>query len=202
MWRVRTDSTFPSLTAALVVANVAVYVYTSILSGNFFVTDLDVVAKLGQYNRLVLGGWYWQLLTSMFVHVSLVHLLGNMLFLIIFGLRAEDLFTNVEYFLIYLLSGLTGNVLTLLMGVEVISAGASGAIFGLFGACTIYMKKTIGGSIVGALIYAFLILMMASTSPKVNLLAHFGGLIAGLVIGYLIAKNRKFIVVYRHSYYI
>lgn len=192
-------STLPSLTAALVIANAVVYVYTSFLGGNPLVTDLSVVAELGQYNKLVFRGWYWQLFTSMFVHVNLVHLFGNMLFLIIFGLRAEDLFTDVEYFLIYLSSGLTGNLLTLLMGTEVVSAGASGAIFGLFGACTIYMKKTIGGSILGALIYTFMVLTITSTSPRVNLLAHLGGLVAGLAIGYFIARNRKFVVVYRYA---
>jgi len=199
-WYVKTRSAFPSLTAVLVLVNVTAYFYTSILGGNFVVTNLDVLVKIGQYNKLVFEGWYWQLITSMFVHVSLVHLVGNMFFLVIFGLRAEDLFKNLEYFLIYFSSGLAGNLLTLLMGTEVISAGASGAIFGLFGACTIYMRKTIGGSIAGALIYSFLILIIASTSPRVNLLAHFGGLIAGLVIGYLIARNRKFVVVYRYSY--
>ena len=71
-----------------------------------------------------------------------------------------------------------------------LSAGASGAIFGLYGASIIYMRKTFGQSIIGALMYAFLLLML-STGVGVNIIAHFGGLATGLIIGYALAKSRK-----------
>jgi len=135
----------------------------------------------------------------MFVHVDIVHLLGNMLFLLIFGLRAEELFKPVEYILIYLLSGLAGNLLTLLFGPSMVSAGASGAIFGIFGARTIYLRRTFGQSIIGALFYAFFLLMI-SAGQGVNNLAHFGGVVVGLMLGYAIAGARKQKTVYRYSY--
>jgi rhomboid protease GluP len=113
-----------------------------------------------------------------------------MLFLTIFGLRAEELFTTEEYFTAYMLSGLSGSLLTLfLMSPYTLSAGASGAIFGMYGASLIYMRKTFGQSIVGALMYAFLLLML-STGAGVNIVAHFGGLATGLIIGYALAKSR------------
>ncbi|NIU82458.1 MAG: rhomboid family intramembrane serine protease, partial [Candidatus Thorarchaeota archaeon] len=92
------------------------------------------------------------LFTAMFVHVHLFHLLGNMLFLLIFGARGEELFSEKEFFFIYLGGGLSGNLLTLLMGPSTVSAGASGAIFGMFGACVIYLGQTSGQSIIGALV--------------------------------------------------
>jgi rhomboid protease GluP len=178
-------------TTFLVAVNVLVYVYTSVVGGNFIQTEYSVLRQFGQYNVNVLSGAYWQLLTSIFVHVDISHIALNMLFLIIFGLRAEELFTTEEYFSVYMLSGLSGSLLTLfLMSPNTVSAGASGAIFGMYGAGIIYMRKTFGQSIIGALMYAFLLLIL-STGAGVNIIAHFGGLAAGLIIGYALAKSRR-----------
>ncbi len=185
--------TLPKLTPTtlLVTANILVYVYTSFVGGNFIKTSESALYQWGQFNLYVMNGWIWQLLTSIFVHVDIIHLSLNMFFLLIFGFGAEDLFTPEEYFFVYFLSGLSGNLLTLLlMHPLTLSAGASGAIFGIFGACVMYLRKTIGQSIVGALLYSFLLLIMTMGSD-VNIFAHFGGLAAGLVIGYAVAKSRK-----------
>jgi rhomboid protease GluP len=177
-------------TMFLVAVNVLVYIYTSLVGGNFIQTSTSVLLQFGQANIKVLSGDYWQLLTSIFVHVDISHLSLNMLFLIIFGLRAEELFTTEEYFAVYMLSGLSGSLLTLfLMSPNTISAGASGAIFGMYGAGIIYMRKTFGQSVIGALMYGFLLLIL-STGAGVNIIAHFGGLAAGLIIGYALAKSR------------
>jgi len=188
------------LTYVIIAFNLIVYGYTSIMSGNVIVTSRDVILQYGQVNLLVMNGWYWQLFTAIFVHVDIVHLLGNMVFLLIFGLRTEELFSTFEYIAIYLLSGLTGNLLTLLLGPEMISAGASGAIFGLFGACTIYIRRTVGQSIMGALLYSFFLLVISS-GRNVNILAHLGGLVAGLLVGYVLATKRKSRIVYEYSYH-
>jgi len=178
-------------TYIIIALNVIVYVYTSIIGGDFITTSDVAIELYGQVNYLVIHyGWYWQLFTAMFIHVNIIHLLGNMLFLLIFGLRAEELFSLKEYLLIYFLSGLTGNLLTLLFGFDMISAGASGAIFGMFGACTIYFRRAIGQSIMSALLYAFFLLMISS-GPSVNIFAHLGGLVVGLLIGYVLAATRK-----------
>ncbi len=178
-------------TVFLVLVNVGVYIFTSVIGGDFIQTSDSVLLELGQFNRSVLNGAYWQLLTSIFVHVDIIHLALNTLFLIIFGLRSEELFTTEEYFFVYMLSGLAGSLLTLfLMSPLTLSAGASGAIFGMYGASIIYMRKTFGQSIAGALIYSFLLLMLTA-GAGVNIVAHFGGLAAGLIIGYALAKSRR-----------
>ena len=182
---------FMSPTIILVAANVLVYICTSLVGGSFIETDYEVMRTFGQYNLNVFEGQYWQLISSMFVHADIIHLGLNMLFLLIFGLRAEELFTTEEYFFVYMLSGIAGNIMTLfLMSPYTVSIGASGAIFGMYGAGLIYMRKTFGQSIVGALMYAFLLLML-STGIGVNIIAHFGGLAAGLIIGYALAKSRQ-----------
>jgi rhomboid protease GluP len=176
-------------TYLLIAANVAVYAYTCFLSGGA-TTSEAVALDYGQYNLAVFHGEAWQLFTAMFIHADIAHIVGNMLFLLIFGLRAEKMFDLKEYFSIYFLSGLAGGFLTLLMGPYWVSVGASGAIFGVIGACTIYPRRTIGQSIVTALLYSFFLLII-NISQNVNVFAHLGGLLAGLLIGYALAMTRK-----------
>lgn len=177
-------------TYILIALNVAIYIYGAIVGGNPLETADNVVLVWGQYNLLVFQGAYWQLLTSMFIHASIYHLVGNMLFLLIFGLRGEEMFSLPEYLGIYLLGGLAGNLLSLVFGPNFISVGASGAIFAMFGACVIYDRRSMRQSIVGALVYAFF-LFIINTGANVNILAHFGGLAVGLALGYIIASRRK-----------
>ena len=141
----------------------------------------------------------------MFIHASIPHIVGNMLFLLIFGLRAEEMFSLPEYLGIYFIGGLVGNVLSLAFGPYFISVGASGAIFALFGACVIYDRHSVRQSILGALVYAFFLLFLSGLGAGVNDLAHLGGLGFGLLVGYLIASTRKpgqeTTVRYRHPLY-
>ncbi len=189
-----------SLTYIFIAVNVAVYAYTAFLSGSFITISEEVIAQYGQYNRLVLEyGWYWQLFTAMFVHVNIVHIVGNMLFLLIFGLRAEEMFRPHEYLIIYLLSGFSGNLLTLILPLNYLSAGASGAIFGMFGAVTIYARRAFNQPIIGALAYAFILLVL-SAGMRVNVFAHFGGLVVGLLMGYGLAETRLSKKAHQYSY--
>jgi len=181
-------------TYILVALNVAIYIVGAIVGGNALTTGDSVILQWGQVNLLVFQGAYWQLFTSMFIHASIFHLVGNMLFLFIFGLRGEELFSLPEYLGIYILGGLAGNLLSLVFGVGsgalFVSVGASGAIFALFGACIIYSRRSVRQSILGALVYAFF-LFFINTGEGVNILAHLGGLGFGLIVGYLIAMRRK-----------
>jgi rhomboid protease GluP len=188
-------------TLILIAINIAVYVFTSVVGGDFLNTSDAMILQYGQVNGLVLVyGWYWQLLTSIFVHASITHLVGNMLFLFIFGLRGEEMFSLPEYLSVYLLGGLTGSLLSLVfLPLDVPSVGASGAIFAMFGACTIYARRSVGQSIIGALIYGFFLLFLSS-GPNVNDWAHIGGLFVGLIIGYVLATKRKPATAYRISY--
>jgi rhomboid protease GluP len=177
-------------TYILIALNVAIYIYGAIVGGNAFITPDSVVYQWGQVNLYVFQGAYWQLFTAIFIHASIVHLVGNMLFLLIFGLRGEEMFSLPEFLVIYLVGGLVGNVLSLVFGPIFVSVGASGAIFAMFGACVIYGRRSVRQSILGALVYAFFLLFI-NTGENVNILAHLGGLGFGLIVGYLIAATRK-----------
>ena len=178
-------------TYILIALSIAVYAYTSVVGGDFLNTSNDMLLQYGQVNVYVFQGDYWRLFTSMFVHADIAHIVGNMLFLLIFGLRGEEMFSLPEYLSIYVLGGLTGNLISLLLlPNDTISVGASGAIFAMFGASVIYARRSFRQSIIGALIYAFFLLFLSS-GVGVNNFAHIGGLVAGLVIGYVVATRRK-----------
>jgi rhomboid protease GluP len=188
-------------TYILIAINIAFYIYTSVAGGDFLNTSDNMILLYGQVNGFVIYlGWYYQLFTSMFVHANIAHIAGNMLFLLIFGLRGEELFSLPEFLLVYFLGGLTGNLLSLwLLPAYVPSVGASGAIFALFGAVAVYARRSVSQSIIGALVYAFF-LFFISSGPGVNIFAHFGGLVAGLLIGYVLATKRKPGTAYKISY--
>ena len=178
-------------TYVLIAVTTAVYIYTSIAGGNWLTTSQSIILNYGQVNLYVFQGAYWQLFTSIFIHASIPHIVGNMLFLFIFGLRGEEMFSLPEYLGIYLVGGLAGNILSLAFGPYFISVGASGAIFALFGACVIYDRRSVRQSILGALVYAFFLLFLSGLGTGVNDLAHIGGLGFGLLVGYWIASTRK-----------
>ncbi len=192
-----------SPTFALIIVNISFYIYTSLIGNSFLYTSRPVLAVYGQSVYAVIElRWWWQLITSMFVHVHLAHLASNMFFLLIFGLRAEELFTDTEYYLIYFVSGLAGNFLSLIYvfyQYPVISAGASGAIFGIFGAVIVYMRKVVERSILGALLFA-LMFFLITLSADTNIYAHFGGLMVGVILGYLLARKRRFQFIYTTGY--
>lgn len=189
-------------TYIIIAITTAVYIYTSIAGGNWLNTSDSMIFSYGQVNLFVFQGAYWQLLTSIFIHASIAHIVGNMLFLFIFGLRAEEMFSLPEYLGIYLVGGLVGNILSLAFGPYFVSVGASGAIFALFGACVVYNRRSVRQSILGALVYAFFLLFLSALGTGVNDLAHIGGLGFGLLVGYWIASNRKpeleYSVQYKH----
>ena len=178
-------------TYILIGLSIAVYAYTSVVGRDFLNTSIDMLLQYGQVNIYVFQGGYWRLFSSMFIHADIAHIVGNMLFLLIFGLRSEEMFSLPEYLSIYFLGGLTGNLLSLVLLPPLTpSVGASGAIFAMFGAAIIYARRSFRQSIIGALIYAFFLLFLSS-GPTVNNFAHIGGLVTGLIIGYVLATRRK-----------
>ena len=178
------------ITYILIAVNIAFYVYTSVVGGDFVETSNSMIGQFGQNTFLVFRGEYYRLISSMFVHASIAHLAGNMLFLLVFGLRAEEMFSLPEYLLVYFLGGLAGNLVSLWLLPSSFSVGASGAIFGMFGAVSVFAMRSVNQSIVGALIYGFFLLFISS-GQGVNVFAHLGGLVCGLIIGYLLATRRK-----------
>ena len=172
----------------LLIINSAMYAVTSIFSRNPITMSERVLTVLGQANNLAVNGAYWQFITSMFVHADIVHFLGNMVFLIYYGRASDLVFSKGQLFVIYFASGLFGNLLTLLLGPFALSVGASGAIFGVIGAYLAYSGGISPNSMGLVLAYSAFFFLF-NIGVGVNLFAHFGGLVVGLLIGYALSKR-------------
>ncbi len=180
----------PFITIWIIAVNFLIWLAMTGAGGS---TKAPVLIEFGaQINSLILKGEYWRLITSMFLHIGLPHFLFNSIFFFMFGRIPELLYGRMRFLTIYILSGYIGNLLFLALGDPyTVSAGASGAIFGILGAnipLRYYLRKNLIFTSrlrylvgIGYVIFIFL----RSIGEGVNILAHLGGLISGVTIGFL-----------------
>ena len=127
-------------------------------------------------------GQYARLITSAFLHASLLHLGTNMLTLYIVGAPLERVLRPVRYLIIYFLSALGGSLLSVWLSPEFsIGVGASGAIFGLFGALVV-LRRQIGAEAGALAVLIGLNLVISFTVPNISWQAHIGGLVTGALV--------------------
>ena len=145
---------------------------------------------------------YYRLFTSMFLHFDITHLMNNMVTLGVVGLNVEPILGKARLLIVYFFSGLCGNVLSMVFemwtGDYAISAGASGAIFGLTAAllALVILNKGKLGSITkqGMIFMIGVNIYLGLVSEGVDNLAHIGGLLGGFILTLLVAprkRNRK-----------
>ena len=178
-----------TVTKVLVVINVIVYV---ILAARGDTQDTEYMFRCGAlWVPSVLEDLeIYRLLTSAFLHFSFLHLFNNMLLLFFMGDVLEDAVGGIRFLIVYLLSGIAGNLITLLLEVHTgeysLSAGASGAVFGVLGAllCLLILNRGRVSYLTGGRIAFFVLysLFTGFTSSGVNNAAHVGGLLAGFVL--------------------
>jgi len=182
---------FP-ITIGLIGACVLVYA-AMVLSG---VSPMDptpqqAIAFGADYGPYTLGGQWWRLLTSMFVHFGFIHLGLIMWCLWNLGRAAEQLLGRFSYLLAYLASGIFGSIASVYWHPQVAGAGASGAIFGLAGVLVsfVYLKKTpshlqINSKMLGSLgTFIAYNLLFGAAIPGISNAAHIGGLVMGFAVG-------------------
>lgn len=144
----------------------------------------------GEFIGIATGEW-WRALTAAFLHGGTMHILFNMYFLYIFGPRLEQQVGSVTFSGLYLASAAGGSLASFLFGPpEVFAVGASGALFGLFGAW-LYAAYRQRGSAAGSAMFnqlgAILLINLALPLflPNIDWRAHVGGLLTGIAIAYL-----------------
>ena len=197
----------PSLTYILLVAiivNWLIMGIISVLSGMATLTDIidgsinnQILIEFGaNFGPFILQGQTWRLFTSMFLHIGLMHLAFNGYALFIFGLEMERLYGPDRFITIYILSGLFGSLASFASrGPYVLSAGASGAIFGVIGVHLAFFmihRQTFQFArqrMMNTLLIIGINLFLGFTIPGIDNLAHLGGLIAGFVMGYSLAPR-------------
>lgn len=206
---------FP-VTSVLIVINVLVFiaiVMTGLrqqpLSWKFFLAVVqhpaaDLLVRWGaNYGPLTTSGPWWEwgrLLTNTFVHIGIVHLVVNMWALLNLGALAEYLFGGRTTLISYLLTGIAGSITSLGWHPGVVSAGASGAIFGIAGALLVAFwfarlplsKGVVSSTSISLVIFAAYTLAYGIVTGKMDNAAHIGGLGAGLIFGAaIVLSNRR-----------
>lgn len=185
-------------TTGLIVINIGVFIIFTLLGKS------DDVLFMRQYGAMyepyvTEGHEYYRLFTSTFLHFGIEHLLNNMVMLGALGFNLEPEIGKVRFLLVYIISGIGGNICSLLLNVSlgdvVVSAGASGAVFGLMGAllCAVIRKKGRIGRLnkKGMLILAVFSIYVGLSEQGVDNAAHIGGLACGFVLEALLASVKR-----------
>ena len=169
----------PIITKILMLINLVVYILSIIYGSDF------IISRFGNNTSLIQSGEYYRLITSAFVHVNIMHLLCNMYALYIIGMQIENFFGKFKYSVVYLVSALTGSLLSIMFNTNSYSIGASGAVFGLLGALLyfgyhyrVYLDTVIKSQIIPIIIINLGIGFMI---PGIDNACHIGGLIGGIL---------------------
>lgn len=176
---------------------IALCVFMFIMSGMGM--DTMTLVKYGaNIGTLVKSGEIYRLISYMFLHAGIIHMFFNMYSLYIVGPRVEDFYGKWKFLAIYLVSGISGGLLSIAMNGDVVSVGASGAIFGLFGALLYFAYNYRGyiGAMIKSQILPIVIynLLMGFFISGIDMWGHIGGLIGGLIASYTLGtiENKKY----------
>lgn len=174
----------PIITVSLIIINVIVFILMYIFGKGS--QDVFTLIKFGAFQKdLILGGEYYRLITSAFLHIGIFHLLFNCYALYVIGRQLESFLGKIKFLIIYLVSALCGSLMSMIFPIS-ISAGASGAIFGLLGSLLyfgynyrVYLGTVLKSQIIPLILINLIFGFMVS---GINNAAHIGGLIGGILI--------------------
>jgi len=189
----------PVVTYALIVINSLIFLAMTFTVSSFLSLNNQEMLKWGaDYGPLTLGGEWWRLITSCFLHFNFIHIAMNMFILFQVGVFTEKLFGNIRFLLLYLLAGVGGNIVSLYghSSHAVVSAGASGAVFGVYGGLLAFLLIQRGvvptsmamGIAKSAGIFIVYNIVYGLSSPTTDLLAHGGGIVSGFLVGCALAR--------------
>ena len=186
----------PYITYALIIINVLVFISMYIFGHGS--EDIRTLYSFGALDKVSVVNYheYYRLITSAFLHIGFLHLICNMYALYILGSEIESYFGKLKYLFIYFISALVGSLVSLVFISEnTISAGASGAIFGLMGALLYfgyYYRAMLNNAITKQIVPLILLnLFIGFISSDINNFAHLGGLFGGLIASMIVGVKYK-----------
>lgn len=185
----------PIVTSVLIAISIILYIALPIIPGGETYYDMGVLTPLS-----FMQGQWWTLFTSMFLHSGLMHIACNMISLYYLGVMCERIFGPVKYLVLYILSGLAGGIVYVIVNMaagDVLAGavGASGAIFGLFGAYGYLLLREHkdnkilvyrpGASDIQSYLGILAINLVIGFTPGSHIAneAHIGGMICGFIVG-------------------
>jgi membrane associated rhomboid family serine protease len=181
----------PIVTFTLIGINVGVYLLELLLGGQFNGTGNSIYENGVLFGPAVANGDWWRLITAAFLHYGILHLGLNMLVLWFIGPPLEQYFGHARYLLVYVVSGLAGSAGALIASPNVLTVGASGAIWGLMGAAVVLEARRIyvfGGQAIGLVVFNLIFTLLV---PGVSLGGHVGGGIGGAVAALAFSSLRR-----------
>ncbi len=186
------------MTFALIGVNALVYL-AMVLGGvsPMQPSSLQLIHWGADFGPLTLTGQWWRLLSSNYVHIGLVHLALNMWCLFDLGFLAENLYGRWTFLALYLCTGISGSLASLVRNPLTVSAGASGAIFGVAGALITTLhygdlplaRHTMKASLRSLLLFAGYNLAYGFLKGGIDNGAHLGGLVSGLILGAVLSRD-------------
>ena len=179
------DKKYP-VTSILLILTTLVFVGMLILRG-FSYAEAQTVFEFGAVfspTIIMYPTQIWRLFSAIFVHIGLEHFVVNAVTLYFIGRQAEDIFGSRNFFLLYMMSGLMGNIFVFFFSPDTLSAGASTALFGLF-ASIVTLHYVVRDSYIQQLGQSYMTLIVVniifSFMPGISLAGHLGGLIGGIL---------------------
>lgn len=183
----------PIVTYIIMAICIIIFILMELSGGS---TNSQTLLKYGaNLDVLVKNGEYYRLFTCIFLHIGIMHLLCNMYSLYIIGREVENLFGKIKYIIIFILSGIFGSIMSLAFTHNTISAGASGAIFGLLGALLyfgMHYRTYLGEAIKRSIIPIIVVnLIIGFFAEGIDLAAHIGGLVGGVLVAMMVGVPDK-----------
>ncbi len=183
-----------SPTVILIAVNVLVFVAMAISVRSASPSVDKLILWGANFGPLTLGGQWWRLLSSAFLHANILHLALNMWAFLNLGILAEMLFGRRSYVLLYLFCALGGSIASVWWHSAVVGVGASGAIFGLAGALLPAMafhhnqrlRAAMRGNLTSIALFVFYNIAIGQAVSHIDNAAHVGGLVTGAVLGWLL----------------
>lgn len=179
------------ITPLIINLNIAVYLFLLCVGADPISPSSDILLKWGaNFAPLTLDGQWWRLFTCCFLHFGILHIAMNMYALFYIGLLLEPLLGKTRFLAAYVMCGLLSSLASLWWNTLVVSAGASGAIFGMYGLflallTTNLIAKQYRQSLLNTMIIFVFFNLAFGAAGNIDNAAHIGGLLAGLAIGYL-----------------
>lgn len=174
------------VTSGLMIINIIVFVLMTLSGGS---ENIENLIKFGANSKmLVAEGEWWRLFTASFIHIGFFHILFNMYFFYSLGPIFERMFGSVNFLIIYLISGIFGNLLSFAFGNPyTVSAGASTSLYGMLGLAIGLMAtyrddeiiRSFGASFISVVVINVIYSLLA---PGVGVYGHLGGFIAGFLL--------------------
>jgi rhomboid protease GluP len=178
------------VTPVIVNINIFIFILMVIGGANVMLPDNESLLQWGaNFRPATLNGQWWRLLTSCFVHIGILHLAMNLYALVYIGLMLEPRLGKTRFLSAYLLSGIGGSVASLFWHDLTISAGASGAIFGMYGVflamlTTNLIEKAARQAMLTSVVIFVGYNLVSGLQGGIDNAAHIGGLVIGMVTGY------------------